>query len=213
MKLLTYLDDRIVHPLGSTSGVPTDVRIIAATHRDLERMVKDGEFREDLFFRLNVVRLSVPPLRDREGDVALLLEHYRSLFASRFGKQIEGFSAHAKQLLFEYSYPGNVHELRNIVEYATGVCPGERITVKHLPGYLLADEGQGRGETPATPSRTGPTTGGVAPRDRAASSWATVERQLILDALTRAKGRRGKAAELLGWARSTLWRKMKEHGL
>jgi PAS domain S-box-containing protein len=213
VKLLTYLDDRIVHPLGSTSGVTTDVRVIAATHRDLERMVREGEFREDLFFRLNVVRLSVPPLRDREGDVQLLLEHYRTLFASRFGKRVGGFSAQARQLLLGYLYPGNVRELRNIVEYATGVCTGDVITVEHLPRYLLSEEAEPDGRPADDDARAVRATAPAGSRNVAGSSWAAVERQLIVDALTRAKGRRGKAAELLGWARTTLWRKMKEHGL
>jgi PAS domain S-box-containing protein len=213
VKLLTYLDDRIVHPLGSTAGVTTDVRVIAATHRDLERMVREGEFREDLFFRLNVVRLNVPPLRDREGDVQLLLEHYRTLFASRFGKRIEGFSAHARQLLLGYPYPGNVRELRNIVEYATGVCADDRITVEHLPRYLLSEEAEPAGRPAVDDARSVRATTPVGSKDDGRPSWAAVERQLILDALTRARGRRGKAAELLGWARTTLWRKMKEHGL
>jgi PAS domain S-box-containing protein len=212
VKLLTYLDDRIVHPLGSTSGITTDVRVIAATHRDLERMVREGEFREDLFFRLNVVRLSVPPLRDRDGDVQLLLEHYRALFASRFGKRIDSFSTHARQLLLGYPYPGNVRELRNIVEYATGVCTGDTITVEHLPRYLLSEEAERAGR-PDDDARSVRTTTPVGSGDGGDSSWAAVERQLILDALTRSRGRRGKAAELLGWARTTLWRKMKEHDL
>jgi transcriptional regulator with PAS, ATPase and Fis domain len=213
VKLLTYLDDRIVHPLGSTSGFTTDVRVIAATHRDLERMVKEGEFREDLFFRLNVVRLGVPPLRDREGDVQLLLEHFRTLFASRFGKTVEGFSAHARQLLLGHPYPGNVRELRNIVEYATGVCTGGRITVEDLPRYLLSEEAEPAGRPAGDDARSVRTTAAGGSGNEGESSWANVERQLILDALTRARGRRGKAAESLGWARTTLWRKMKEHGL
>ena len=216
VKLLTFLDDKIVYPLGDTVGFRTDVRVVAATHRNLEQMVKDGEFRQDLLFRLNVVRLHIPPLREREGDISLLLDHFRTLYSSRFGKPIRGFSNHARQLLLSYAYPGNVRELRNIVEYAASICQSESITIEHLPRYLLDNDwqsGAGKSDESTPTESTGVrenATHGVA---SVGSSWAAVERQLILDALSRAHGRRGKAAELLGWARTTLWRKMKQHGL
>lgn len=216
VKLLTFLDDKIVYPLGDTIGFRTDVRVVAATHRNLEQMVREGEFRQDLLFRLNVVRLQVPPLREREGDVSLLLEHFQGLFSSRFGKRIQGFSTHARQLLLDHVYPGNVRELRNIVEYATSICPSETITIEHLPRYLLDDQWQSGAAAHDGGTPTGPSAereGTIGDVSSVESSWAAVERQLILDALRKAHGRRGKAAELLGWARTTLWRKMKQHGL
>jgi PAS domain S-box-containing protein len=213
VKLLTFLDDKFVYPLGSTSGFHTDVRIIAATHRNLEQMVRDGRFRQDLLFRLNVVHMHVPPLRERDGDVALLLEHFQKLFASRFGKPVKRLSRQARDLLLNHSYPGNVRELRNIVEYATSFCTSETIGIDHLPPYLLG------GQPPATDGGgqevAQPVSPGVPsqPAGRVGSSWAVVERQLIVDALVKAQGRRGKAAEILGWGRTTLWRKMKQYGV
>ncbi|HMA86754.1 MAG TPA: sigma 54-interacting transcriptional regulator, partial [Desulfosalsimonadaceae bacterium] len=108
VKLLTFLDDKIVYPLGSSKGVHVDVRVIAATHRHLEQMVKAGEFREDLLFRLNVVRVHLPPLREREEDLRLLIDHFFNNFTSHFGKSIKGFTNRALELLKTYSYPGNV---------------------------------------------------------------------------------------------------------
>jgi PAS domain S-box-containing protein len=214
VKLLTFLDDKVVYPLGSTSGFRTDVRIIAATHRNLEQMVRDGRFRQDLLFRLNVVRLHVPPLREREGDIALLLDHFQMLFSSRFGRQSKRFSKQARELLLSHSYPGNVRELRNIVEYATSFSTSEVIGVDHLPPYLLGGDGPpvhlGSEEDVAQPARSGEAeqlAGSVG------SSWAAIERQIIIDTLVKAQGRRGKAAELLGWGRTTLWRKMKQYGI
>jgi DNA-binding NtrC family response regulator len=179
-------------------------------------MVRDGEFRQDLLFRLNVVRLQVPPLREREGDVSLLLDHFLGVFSSRLGKRIKGFSTHARQLLLEYVYPGNVRELRNIVEYATSICPSERITLEHLPHYMLDSHRHSEAGERDRVATTGSTMGvavAIGEGGTVESSWTAVERQLILDALRKARGRRGEAAELLGWARTTLWRKMKQHGL
>jgi len=210
-KLLTFLDDRVVYPLGSTSGFQANVRIITATHRNLEEMVKKGRFREDLFFRLNVVRLHLPSLREREGDVRLLLDHFLNTFATQLNKDIGGFTAKALEVLLSYSYPGNVRELRNIVEYAATICEGGKIDPGHLPTYLLEEREstQEREETQMEPLER------LEVRDpqEAGQTWEAMERKMILEALMRARGKRGKAAGLLGWGRSTLWRKMKQHGI
>ena len=212
VKLLTFLDDKVVYPLGSSKGVHVDVRVIAATHRHLEQMVKAGEFREDLLFRLNVVRLHLPPLREREEDLRLLIDHFFNNFTAHFGKSLNGFTSRALDLLKTYSYPGNVRELRNIIEYSVNVCQDERIDIRHLPAYLT--------ETPSEPpppkDALEAPQAAQGPSLRAAASpegknWAEIEKQMILDALYNAGGRRSRAAELLGWGRSTLWRKMKEH--
>lgn len=230
VKLLTFLDDHVIYPLGSTRGVQVDVRIVAATHRNLEDMVAQGRFRQDLLFRLNVVRLPLPPLRERGDDVRLLLDHFLRSIASQFGKAITGFSEKALGLLRDYAYPGNVRELRNIVEYAVNVCPEERIRSAHLPAYLL-DSHSGWAQRPEPvapaagepqPAAPAPAPSGAAPagsdgrtlvQPSSGESWPDVERRMILDALVRAGGRRSKAAELLGWGRSTLWRKMKAYGM
>lgn len=212
VKLLTFLDDKIVYPLGSSKGVHVDVRVIAATHRHLEQMVKAGGFREDLLFRLNVVRLHLPPLREREEDLRLLIDHFYNNFAAHFGKSIKGFTSRALDLLKSYSYPGNVRELRNIIEYSVNVCQEERIDVRHLPAYLTdaPQNHKNQEEAVKSPQPVHP----QRPRAEASvqgENWAEIEKQMILDALYSAGGRRSKAAELLGWGRSTLWRKMKEH--
>lgn len=112
-----------------------DVRIIATTHRDLQAMVREGTFRQDLLYRLNVVRVHIPPLRERGEDVRLLPDHFLAAFVSDFHKQIKGFSTEALRCLMEYPYPGNVRELKNIVEYAVNVCREDTIQVHHLPSY------------------------------------------------------------------------------
>jgi PAS domain S-box-containing protein len=208
-KLLTFLDDQVVYPLGSTKGFQANVRIIAATHRNLEEMVREGRFREDLFFRLNVVRIHLPPLREREGDIRLLLDHFLRTLAGQFKKNIESFSDNALELLLHYEYPGNVRELRNIVEYAANVCEHGRIDRTDLPTYL--EEGDAlrkerEAEPPSLKTLEGYALDG-------AQTWDATERKMILEALIKAAGKRKEAARLLGWGRSTLWRKMKLHGI
>jgi len=212
VKLLTFLDDKVIYPLGGTKGFQADVRIIAATHRNLEHMVREGDFREDLLFRLKVVQLPLPPLRDREGDVALIMDHFLALFSSRFGKKIKGLSADVRRILLAYPYPGNVRELKNVIEYAINICQEDQITEDHMPAYLL-DYDPG-GLAAETMGESGDAIMLSPRRDRTPGrNWTAIERQLIIDALVQARGRRSKAASILGWARSTLWRKMKLYGL
>ena len=213
VKLLTFLDDKVVYPLGSAKGFQADVRVIAATHRNLDLMVKENKFRQDLMFRLNVVRLHLPPLRERGDDIRLILDHFIHIFAIRFRKDIKGLSKKVLKLLLDYSYPGNVRELRNIVEYAVNVCPGGQIQSTHLPAYLFETKHHYNLSTPeadeahewtrsfikADSQQSGPRT------------WASLEKDMIIEALVKSKGRRNKAADILGWGRSTLWRKIKQY--
>jgi PAS domain S-box-containing protein len=235
VKLLTFLDDRVVHPLGATKGQFCDVRVIAATHRNLERMVREGSFREDLLFRLNVVRLHLPPLRERREDIRLLLDHFLQTFVKRFKKPIQGFSADSLAVLLAFPYPGNVRELKNIVEYASNVCQETHILPAHLPAYLftLPEPLPAAGAGPAPPPA-----GGAPDADRAAAErrliidailgsrevrrpegeapteeWPAVERRMIVEAFVSARGRRTKAAEILGWSRGRLYRRMRRHGI
>ena len=212
VKLLTYLDDKIVYPLGSNKGIQTNVRIIAATHRNLEEMVQKGTFRQDLLFRLNVVRLHIPPLRERVGDVRLLVDFFFHTLSSQMQKKVSRFSEKALQLLMKFTYPGNVRELRNIIEYSLNVCQDDIIHSRHLPVYLtevntLSREPETENEELSFPAN--PTI--HYPRVDQGQSWTATEKQMIMDALVRAKGRKSKAAEILGWGRSTLWRKIKQH--
>jgi two-component system, NtrC family, response regulator AtoC len=227
-KLLTFLDDKTIFPLGSTQGVKVNVRIIAATLRDLEGMVRSGQFRNDLLFRLNVIRMHLPPLRSRDGDVRLLLDQYLRSFSEQAKKKIAGFAPDALEVLLSYAYPGNVRELKNIVEYAVTFCIAETIQREHLPDYLLRDgrsadpdasEGQGL-EFALDALQGAPEVEGASVHGQelfsslqSVGSWKDLEKKMILDALRQAKGRRSRAAAALGWGRSTLWRKMKALGL
>lgn len=212
VKLLTFLDDKVVYPLGGTKGTRVDVRVIAATHRNLEQMVVEGRFREDLLFRLNVVRLHIPPLRDRADDIHLLLDHFIRTFAAKFNKKIEGLAESTRSILLGYHYPGNVRELRNIVEYAVNICDGSRIEANHLPTYIVEPRAVERvAET--VQDRSESVIGDWFGNRTADYNWQTAERRMIMEALVKAGGRRREAAALLGWGRSTLWRKMKHYGI
>jgi len=213
VKLLTFLDDKIVHPLGSAKGFQADVRIIAATHRNLEQMVREGTFRQDLLYRLNVVRLTLPPLREREGDATLLADLFLKAFCARFKKRIRGVDAQVATFLHGYDYPGNVRELRNIVEYAVNLCQDDHIRLEHLPAYLFTRDEQEK-RTP-TLGHSGPLRMDteLAQVDLDNVNWTDIERRIIVDALVKNRGRKGEAAKSLGWGRSTLWRKMKQYGL
>ncbi|WP_176630995.1 sigma 54-interacting transcriptional regulator [Desulfolutivibrio sulfoxidireducens] len=136
--LVRVLDDQTVMPTGSDKSLRISVRIIAATHKDPEELVRAGALREDLFHRLSAVRVHLPPLRERGEDVEFLLAHFLTRFASRFKKDIKGFSPRAMRLLCAHSYPGNVRELRNIVEYAAMICQKDMILPAHLPAHILA---------------------------------------------------------------------------
>ena len=209
VKLLSFLDDQALYPLGTTKGIHIDVRVIAATHRNLEKMVREGRFREDLLFRLNVIRLHLPRLSHRGDDIRMLTDHFLREFNSRFKKKIKGFSSDAHKVLLDYHYPGNVRELRNIVEYAANICDGDQIRPQFLPAYITEASAREEGAGPYAPDGAN---GWGEPQTQAMDmNWADAERRLILDAMKKAGGRRSKAAEILGWGRSTLWRKMKRY--
>ncbi|MCJ7774456.1 MAG: sigma 54-interacting transcriptional regulator [Desulfobacterales bacterium] len=215
VKLLTFLDDKIVNPLGSTKGFQADVRVIGGTHRNLIQMVREGHFREDLLFRLNVVRLHLPPLRERGDDILLLMDYFLNTFNSRFNKNITGFITPVTQILKNYSYPGNVRELRNIIEYAVNICTTDQIEETHLPSYITETDHfenhfKGGGMDAAKVVQFPSDQQSVNPAE---NTWASLERKMILDALIKTGGRRNNAAEILGWGRSTLWRKMKQYGI
>jgi len=213
VKLLTFLDDKVIHPLGSPSGFEADVRVIAATHRDLDLMVKEGLFRQDLLFRLKVMHFHLPPLRERGKDIGLLLDHFMKIYTARFSKRIREFSRDAQAFLLHYGYPGNVRELRNIVEYATSICQAETVGMEHLPAYVINEAGEDtyeekvREDDLLSSGKDGP----LSPT--AGMNWADIEKRLIIETLVKVNGHRGRAAEVLGWGRTTLWRKMKQFGL
>jgi PAS domain S-box-containing protein len=226
VKLLTFLDDREFFPLGSQKKVKVDARLITGTHRDLRDLVRKGEFREDLFFRLNVLRVHLPPLRERDGDVRLLIDYFLQMFTADFNKKIKSISAQAMQHLSTYHYPGNVRELRNIIEYGVNICRGEILEIEHLPTYILEETPspsisehnikpllRTRRQTDATPEKQYTVDNSQQEALENTTSWSGIEKQKILKALTQTDGNRSEAAKLLAWGRTTLWRKMKEYNL
>ncbi len=219
VKLLTFLDDKIIYPLGSTKGFKANVRMIAATHRDLEQMVETKEFRKDLLFRLNVARIHLPPLREREGDIRLLLDYFFNRYKEQLGKDIEGFSSDVLRRLLSYTYEGNIRELKNIVEYAVNLCDQPLIETRHLPAYIMdgtavfSREKPYKHQSAVSVRPAGNTDKSGAQRYAIDETWASAEKAMILDALVQAKGKKSEAARILGWGRSTLWRKIKFYGL
>ena len=216
VKLLTFLDDKEIIPLGGTRSTRADVRLVAATHRDLQAMVRQGNFREDLLFRLNVVRLEIPPLRERDGDIRLLMEYFLNKFNRQFHKKIKGFSPEVVEILRRYPYPGNVRELGNMVEYATNVCHETIIKPEHLPDYLGGPWDQSLQPEEMVPVDERDGYSGLEDEKRVVDNrlnWGEMERRMISEALLKSRGNRTKAAKLLGWGRSTLWRKMRQHNL
>jgi len=191
VKLLRVLNNGEYQPLGSTKTMKTDARIIAATNADLQELIEEGSFREDLYFRINVVELRVPPLRERPADIPLLVEHFLKKFRKKTRKNIRRMAPDALAALRRYSFPGNVRELENAIEHAFVMCHDEAITADHLPAAI---------------TRQSRAVNGVTPRKRD-------EKEVILEALRRNNGNRSQAARELGIHRSTLWRKAKQYGL
>jgi len=204
-KLLAYMDDHSVRPMGSAKVIHTDVRIMAASHYNLEERVQRKQFRRDLLYRLNVIQLHLPPLRERGEDLLLLQDHFHKMFKARYKKDVTRFSRNVETLLKSYPFPGNVRELRNLIEYAVNFCDGDVIRMRHLPGYILHSP-EVSGNVPSKPaSRPAPDELRTPPPER----WEDVQRKMIIEALVKAGGKKALAAEILGWGRSTLWRKMK----
>ena len=184
-----------IQPRRSSLPIRVDVRILAATHRDLEGLLKTGQFREDLYYRLNVVTILLPPLRERRQDLPLLMDHFLKLFAEKNRKTIRGFTQDARQALLRYDYPGNVRELENIIERAVVLTRDEVIGREDLPlSVPEAEEGKG-GEITLTAATEG------------------TERRMIREALARSGGVQTRAAELLGIGERALRYKLKKYGL
>ncbi len=197
-KLLRVLQEREVERLGSNRTIKVDVRVIAATNQDLEAAVREKRFREDLYFRLNVFPILIPPLRERRQDIVPLLEHFLHEYAAENKKMIRGLSREARDALLKYDYPGNVRELENLVERAVVLCRGEVIGLDDLPLSL-----QEAGEGP----------GAAFPPESLPAELESVERRMIEDALARAEGVQTRAAELLGISERALRYKLRRLGL
>jgi DNA-binding NtrC family response regulator len=205
-KLLRALQERQVVRVGGRHTIEIDARVIAATNRDLAQEMKLGRFREDLYWRLNVVTLRLPALRERKADLPLLIDHFLTRFQRELSLAVSGIEPAARQLLQDYPWPGNIRELENTVCRAMILCEGETLTVNDLPGRL-----RGTPETPRHPSGTN----GHPPTLAAAVSEATerIEKTMILSRLAEQRSNRTLTAESLGMSRKTLFNKMRQYGL
>jgi DNA-binding NtrC family response regulator len=191
VKLLRFLGERTFERVGSNKTLTADVRLIAATNKNLEELVKAGKFREDLFFRLRVVEITLPPLRERAGDIPLLAQNFLREFAKENGKAVNDFTADALQLLMNYSWPGNVRELRTAIEHAVVLCRGEKISARDLP-----------------PSARGVQAGSSLSPVRNDLTVKEAEKELIVRALKDTNGNRTLAAKKIGMSRRTFHRKL-----
>ena len=198
VKLLRALGERTIERVGGHTPIKIDVRLIAATNRDLRDLVAEGKFREDLYFRLNVVHLTMPPLRDRKSDIPLLAAAFIKELSKDNGKQVNDLSPEALQLLLDHSWPGNVRELRAAIEHGVVMCNGNRITPRHLPASLKGDVFTSGPKLLGAPA---------APEDL---DLAKMEARLIKRALEITDDNRTEAAKLLGLSRRTLQRKLLE---
>jgi transcriptional regulator with PAS, ATPase and Fis domain len=193
------LEDREFYPLGSRKTTKVDVRIIAATNQDLEKLVEAKKFREDLFYRLNVIRLELPPLKERKGDIPLLIDHILKRLSAVKETQVSKISEDAMEALLNYDYPGSIRELENVLEHALTICQEKVIERRHLPFSLqkaISNEG--------SPEE-------LAEDPEAFSQYS--EKVRIMEMLKRHNWHRGKTAQELNMDRTTLWRKMKKYHL
>ena len=189
-RLLRVLQEKVYEPLGSVEPVKTDVRVIAATNKNLSELTSKGSFRQDLYYRINVIRILIPPLRERREDIALLVDHFISRFNRLKGRKISQASPDVFHILMKHDFPGNVRELENIIEHSFVLCRGEMIEAKHLPDYLRP-----------MPGNISPSTPGL--------GLKALEADFILDALRRNNWNRTATARELGIHKSTLHRKIK----
>jgi DNA-binding NtrC family response regulator len=192
-KLLRVIEDQVIRPVGSTKGAKVDIRIITATNKDLKAAVRDGAFREDLYYRINVISLHIPPLRDRRDDIGLLVQHYLDRYAQDLGKQVKDVSPGAMEVLVNYEWPGNVRELQNVIERAILISDDGLIRPEHLPGGVKAE---------------------------ASFPQCCFDRKLSIEEYTKALILRYQAesseqqlADMLGITRKSLWEKRKKWGL
>ena len=200
-KVLRVLQEQTMEPVGGTARIKVDARVLAATNKDLQAEIRAGRFREDLYFRLNVIPIFVPPLRDRQEDIPLLADHFMADFAREYGRRPKRFESAARTVLQRYPWPGNVRELRNVIERLMIMVPGDSISASDLsfldPGALTA---------PAAAETTGERLTLHEARDN-------FERDLILRTLAEQQGNMSRTAEVLGVERSNLYRKMKAFGI
>jgi two-component system NtrC family response regulator len=195
VKLLRVLQEREFERVGSSRPIKVDVRLLAATHRNLEALVREGRFRDDLYYRINVVTIALPPLRERREDLPMLVDHFLRVFADKNGKSIRGLTREAREALLRYDYPGNVRELENLIERAVVLTRDDVIGLTDLPLTLEAQAAEPDGEAGLVAAVEG------------------IERRMIREALAKADGTQTRAAELLGISERVLRYKLKKYGL
>ena len=193
IKILRVLQERCFERVGGEETVSVDVRIVAATNRNLEQEIRNGNFREDLYYRLNVVHIEVPPLRERKEDIPLLISSFIDTFNQEDGRHVEGFTNSARKALLAYSWPGNIRELRNTVESCVVLARGAMIDVDELPPHIAS-----RDENETVSINVGTT-------------LEEAEKKIILSTVAHYKGNKTKAAEVLAIGRKTLHRKLEEY--
>lgn len=194
VSLLRLIEQKKFHRLGGKKAQTVDIRLIAATNADIEDLVEGESFRDDLFYRLDVFRISMPPLRRRRGDISLLIQAFVARYSDTFGKSVERVAPACIQILEAYNWPGNVRELKNVIQRAVLVCDGPEILPHHLPPRFQSAR-------PARPTVT----------FEVGTSLEEVEREMVVRALTAAGNNRTRAAELLGISRRALYNKLKKH--
>jgi len=204
-KLLRTLEDKKIRRIGGTEDIPLDVQFLAATNQDLEKLVKDGRFRKDLYYRLKVIEIKIPPLRERKEDIEPLLKYFLNYFNVQTGKRFKGISEEALKLFLKYDFPGNVRELKNIVEKIAILEDGEYVLPEHLPVELLginSDETKQVFKSFEQIAAVGFT-----------NYIEDIEKVIIINALKECNGNKSDAAKLLKLDRSTLRYKMKQYGI
>ncbi|MEW6357784.1 MAG: sigma-54 dependent transcriptional regulator [Planctomycetota bacterium] len=197
IKLLRVIEQREITRVGSNAPIKVDVRLLAATHQDLEALVEEKKFRQDLYFRLNVVSIALPPLRERRDDIPLMINAFIQEFAKQHGKQIAGMDAEAREILAGYSWPGNVRELKNCIESMVVVSAGKTLKPADIPDSIPREKA-------ATPTRPGLAAG---------MSLEDAEKELIRDTLEMTGGNRAETAKILKIGERSLYRKLKDYGL
>jgi DNA-binding NtrC family response regulator len=202
-KLLRVLQEGTFEPLGTNTTMRVDVRVISATHRNLKERIAEGSFREDLYYRVNVIEIPLPPMRERPGDLSLLVQYFLQRFTPS-GRALPTVSPAAWAALSQYSYPGNIRELSHALEHAVVLSGGGEIDVRHLPSGI-ASQGV---------DLTRPETGGGSPEIRPLHiALREFEREYLLRAMAQASSKRVRAAEMLGISRKSLWEKLRLHGI
>ncbi|MCK5783374.1 MAG: sigma 54-interacting transcriptional regulator, partial [Desulfobacterales bacterium] len=197
VKLLRVLEEKVIERVGENKPIPVDVRIISATNKNLNELIQQGIFREDLYFRINVIPITIPPLRDRVEDISILAESFFQRMRLKSGKDVDGISNDAMDALMRYDWPGNVRELKSAFEYAFVTCHNSMILPDHLPPNIIQNQSRGSIKIP----------------DKDPVGRDEYKRMELMEALERTGGNQSRAARILGVSRVTIWNRMKKYNI